>query len=477
MKKLLTFFMAFVLIICSVFVAPFSALAEENTQAEEKSKLIDVNPNGMYDVTSEIYADAYMLINLDDDTYPVIAAKNANEKKYPASLTKIVTAMVTINNVPDISAKTTVSDNAVNSLIGTGAQIAGLHAGDEITIEELLYLTMVHSACDACEVLAEYVGGSVTGFVEMMNKWVKSLGCNDTNFVNADGLHDDNHYTTAHDMAVITLNAMKNDTFNKISSTKSYKYKNTTFIHTNYMLDKGHLSYYYEYADGIKTGSTTQAGYCVITKAAKNGYNYLAVVMDSPIKKIGNYDTKCSFVDAGSLFDWAFDSLKYSTIIRKNDVVSEVPIKNGKDADTLQLVAEKDITTLVPSSLDPSAVLIKPIDEPTELEAPISQGDKVCEADIIYGSQVIATINLVAAQTVELSTFLKIFNIVKTVVTNKFVLAAILLIIILVIAYGVAFVKRAQKNKRRIAEKRRRQNELDQQISDRDYLPPPKRRR
>lgn len=470
MKKLLSFFMALNIIIACVCCVPFTALADD-----EKST------DGMYEVTETVYADSYMLINLDDSSYPVIASKNAQEKKYPASLTKIVTAMVTLNNVSDLSAKTTVSKTAIEALYGTGAQVAGLKIGAEITIEQLLYLTMVHSACDACQVLGEYVGGTVENFVQMMNDWVKSLGCEDTNFVNPDGLHDDNHYTTAADMATITLEAMKNDTFNKISSTQTYEYDGTTFIHTNYMLDKYHVTYYYEYAEGIKTGSTDEAGYCVITKASKNGYNYLAIVMDSPIKFLKGYDTKCSFIDAATLFDWAFDSLKYSTVIRQNDVVSEVPVNNGKDADTLQLVAENDITTLVPTSLDPSAVIIEPVDEPESLDAPITQGDYICSANIIYADQIIATVNLVAADTIELSTFLKILNALKSFFSSKIVLAVILILIIIAVLYVIIFANRMRKNKKRIAEKRRRQQELDDQMNgyadtNDDYLPPPKPR-
>jgi D-alanyl-D-alanine carboxypeptidase (penicillin-binding protein 5/6) len=472
MKKLLAFFMTFNILILSVFCLPFNALADEKKSTD-----------GLYTVSETVYADAYMLINLDDSSYPVIASKNAEKKKYPASLTKIVTAMVTINNVPDLSVKTTVSKNAVEILYGTGAQVAGLSIGDEITIEQLLYLTMVHSACDACEVLAEYVGGSVEGFVQMMNDWVKSLGCENTNFVNPDGLHDENHYTTAADMATITLEAIKNDNFNKISSTQTYEYDGTTFVHTNYMLDKYHVSYYYEYAQGIKTGSTDEAGYCVITKASKNGYNYLAIVMDSPIKKLKGYDTKCSFIDAATLFDWAFDGLKYSTVIRKNDVVSEIPVINGKDADTVQLVAEKDITTLVPTSLDPSAVIIEPVDQPESVEAPVTQGDKICSANIIYADQTIATVDLVAAKTIELSTFLKILNVLKDFFKSKIVIAIIVIIILLAVAYLVVFANRIRQNKKRINEKRRKQQELDNQMngyldgSDDDFIPPPRRKR
>ena len=460
MKKLLSVFMSIVIISLTVFCVPFTAKAATYT------------PN------VKIYADAYMLISLDDDSHPVVAEKNADKRKYPASLTKIVTTMVTLNKVKNLSQTTTVSKSAIEALYGTGAQVAGLKIGQTITIEELLYLTMVHSACDACQVLAEFVSGSVPAFVEEMNNWVKSLGCKDTNFVNPDGLHDPNHYTTPSDMAKITLAAMKNEIFNKISSTQQYKFGKLNFIHTNYMLDRFHVTYYYPYAQGIKTGSTEQAGYCVITKASKGGYNYLAIVMDSPIEVLDGIKTKCSFIDAKSLFDWAFDSLKYTTVVRKNDIAYELPVNNGKDADTVQLVVKDDVTTLVPSTLDPSNVIIEPVDPPESLDAPVTKDDFVCKANVIFGEKTIVTVDLVAAKTVELSTFLKILNALKKFFTNKIVLAVLGVIVLLAILYIVTFVRRLRRDKERVAKRRREQEELDKQLyGDDDYLPPPRPRR
>ena len=460
MKKLLSVFMSIVIISLTVFCVPFTAKAATYT------------PN------IKIYADAYMLISLDDDSHPVVAEKNANKRKYPASLTKIVTTMVTLNKVQNLSQTTTVSKSAIEALYGTGAQVAGLKIGQTITIEELLYLTMVHSACDACQVLAEFVSGSVPAFVEEMNNWVKSLGCKDTNFVNPDGLHDPNHYTTPSDMAKITLAAMKNEIFNKISSTQQYKFGKLNFIHTNYMLDKFHVTYYYPYAQGIKTGSTEQAGYCVITKASKGGYNYLAIVMDSPIEVLDGIKTKCSFIDAKSLFNWAFDSLKYTTVVRKNDIAYELPVNNGKDADTVQLVVKDDVTTLVPSTLDPSNVIIEPVDPPESLDAPVTKDDFVCKANVIFGEKTIVTVDLVAAKTVELSTFLKILNALKKFFTNKIVLAVLGVIVLLAILYIATFVRRLRRDKERVAKRRREQEELDKQLyGDDDYLPPPRPRR
>lgn len=458
MKKLFSAFLSFNIFIITLFSFSLTGNA------------------AVYEPNETIYSDAYMLVNLDDDSYPVVAQKNQDMLKYPASLTKIVTAIVTIEKEPDLSREVTVSRNAIESLYGTGAQVAGLEIGDTITIEQLLYLTMVHSACDACQVLAEAVSGSVEAFVQEMNDWAASVGCENTHFVNPDGLHDENHYTTASDMTKITLKALENEVFEKISTTVQYEYNGTNFYHTNLMLQSGYLSYYYPYAKGIKTGSTQQAGYCVIVKASKGGYNYLAVVLDSPVEMIKGYKTKCSFIDAATLFDWAFNSLKYETVVRKNDIAYEVPVNNGKDADTVQLVIKDDVSTLVPASLDPSGVMIKAVDPPESLDAPVMKDDVICKADIIYADKTIATVDLVAAKTVELSTFLKIINALKKFFSNKIVIAVLLLLLICAVIYVVIFVKRLYKDRRRIEARRRHQEELDRELyGEDDYLAPPKK--
>ena len=384
-----------------------------------------------------------MLINLDDDSYPVVAQKNIDERLYPASLTKIVTAMVTLENVKDVSVKTKMSQAAYDASVGTGAQVAGITVGEELSVDTLLYLTMVHSACDACEVLAEFVGGTKENFVKMMNDWVKKVGCNDTNFTNPSGLHDDNHYTTARDMSKITLAALKNANFVKYSTTTEYEYKGYTLPHTNLMLHPGYVTYYYEYAQGIKTGSTEQAEYNVIVKASKDGYNYLAIVMKSPQQKIKNqsYLTKCSFVDAKSLFEWAFDSLKYTTIVAKDEVIGEVSVENGKDADTVALVAANDTNVIVPVGLDKSAVIIEIQEKPSSLQAPVT-------------------------------TFLKVINAIKAFFGLTVVKVVLVIAFLAIVLYVYIFFKSLNKKKK---VEKRRQSRRDSRLGP-DDLEPPRRR-
>lgn len=458
MKRTLSYILTLTILIISLFCVPFSSNA------------------ATYEPDRKIYAEAYMLINLDDASYPVVAQKNADEKLYPASLTKIVTTMVVLNNVKDLQAKTKMSQAAFDATLGTGAQVAGISVGDELTIDELLYLTMVYSACDACQILAEYVSGTSAAFVDAMNKYVESLGCKDTHFTNPDGLHDSNHYTTARDMATITLAALKNSDFVKYSTTTDIKYGDLNLGHTNLMLHQGYLTYYYEYAQGIKTGSTKEAGYCVITKASKDGYNYLAVVLKSPQQKINgeSYETKCSFVDAKSLFEWAFDSLKYTTLVSKDEVIGEIAVEDGKDADSVQLIAKVDTNVIVPAALDKSAIIIETVDKPEVLKAPVLKGQDVCKANVIYGDEVIATIDLVAADNIELSTFLKIINAVKAFLGTTAVKIACVAIVLFIIVYVFLVISNNKKKKKRRRQKMERAERYDNPPDD--FLPPPQRR-
>ena len=439
MKKTLCIFLSFIILMTSFLALPVSSQA------------------ATYKPDRKIYAEAYMLINLDDDSYPVVAQKNIDERLYPASLTKIVTAMVTLENVKDVSVKTKMSQAAYDASVGTGAQVAGITVGEELSVDTLLYLTMVHSACDACEVLAEFVGGTKENFVKMMNDWVKKVGCNDTNFTNPSGLHDDNHYTTARDMSKITLAALKNANFVKYSTTTEYEYKGYTLPHTNLMLHSGYVTYYYEYAQGIKTGSTEQAEYNVIVKASKYGYNYLAIVMKSSQQKIKNQ---------------RFDSLKYTTIVAKDEVIGEVSVENGKDADTVALVAANDTNVIVPVGLDKSAVIIEIQEKPSSLQAPVTKGQKVCSANIIYGDEVIASVPLVAAKTVELSTFLKVINAIKAFFGLTVVKVILVIAFLAIVLYVYIFFKSLNKKKK---VEKRRQSRRDSRLGP-DDLEPPRRR-
>ncbi|MBE6819287.1 MAG: D-alanyl-D-alanine carboxypeptidase [Ruminococcaceae bacterium] len=409
--------------------------------------------DALYEVSQTVYADAYMLIDLNDDSHPLLAQKNKDKKKYPASLTKIATAMVILNNMKDLQQKTTVSQGAIEMLAGTDAQIVGLSAGEEVTMEKLLSLIMVYSACDACNVAAEAIAGSVSAFVEMMNDWAKKVGCTSTHFVNCDGLHDEDHYTTAADIARMSLAAMKNDIFMQICTQTYVDFHEIRYYHTNFMLDDSQPLYYYKYAKGIKTGSTNAAGYCVVTTAAKGDYRYLAVVMDSPMQDYKGEEAKYSFIDAATLFDWAFASLHYTTVLKQGQSAIDIKLTRAKDADTVPLISNSDIKVLVPTTAD-ADVKIEPIDPPEELQAPLKKGEKICKANIVYNKQVLATVELQTGNAVELSTFYKCLAFLKA-----HLVATLICLLVLVILIFILLKLRKRPQQKKAAPRRRNRHE------------------
>lgn len=428
---------------------------------------LDINQDeGKFYIDVPVQADAYMLVDLDTDE--VIAQKNKDKVKYPASLTKIVTTMVSLNNIKDLQETAIVSQHAIDAVSGRDAQVAGLKAGDSVNYEQLLYLTMVYSACDACQVLAESIGGSEEAFADMMNEWVKSIGCKNTHFTNPDGLHDDEHYTTAADMKLITLAAIENPTFLKICSTTSYTYGDTTFTHTNFMLDKSQSLYYYAYAQGIKTGSTSQAGYCVITMAQKDDHRYLVVVMDSPMQSVNGEEAKGSFIDAKAIFEWAF-AMKSAVLADTAQAVQSIAVIDGKGADSVALVPAKEVSALVPQNADLTQLEVKALKLPASLKAPVKEGDTVCKAVITYRGKTIAETELVAQNDVKLNVFARIFRVLGEFIKAHPILFILILLLLAFIVFVIIQSVRKKKARKRKEAMRKKRAARERQRAQRDY--------
>lgn len=221
----------------------------------------------------DIYSPSCILI--DSDSGKILYEKNAYKKMYPASTTKIMTAILTLENCK-LDELVTVSDNAVSleSVPETYTR-ADIQAGEILTVENLLNVLLIPSANDAAIALAEHVSGSVSEFSNLMNKKAKELGCKNTNFVNPNGVHNENQYTTAYDLSLIGKYAMNNETFRKIVCKTSYTlpatniYSSTDrkFENTNELLSSDNYSY--EYTTGIKTGYTDSAKNCIVASAKK----------------------------------------------------------------------------------------------------------------------------------------------------------------------------------------------------------------
>ncbi len=437
MKKIISLFLTVLLLLSPVFIIPSSAA---------------------YNSELETSADIVLLLSLDDGT--VIFDKNAEKVTAPASLTKITTAVLTIENCPDLDVTVTVPSYCITLLNGTGSSMAGLKAGEEVTVRELLYCMLVKSANEAANILADYIGGgSIESFVSMMNSFASNLGCQNTHFVNAHGLDAEGHYTTANDLALIVKHALTLPVFMEIADTYSYKMpatnlsKERNFISTNWMINPNFKTYYYEYIHGIKTGTTSGAGHCVIAKASKDGYNYLCIVMGAPAVDVtgDGHEDNCAFLDCKKLCKWAFDHIRLEKIADTTKIITVVDVKLSFDTDHVRLVPANDVTALVPAGTDSGSVLIEAIPEetPTVINAPVKKGEKVGRARILYANEEIATVDLVAAEDVDVNILLWLLNVIKTVATSKIFIIIAVIAVLLVAVYLIMLYKRNRERRRR----------------------------
>ncbi len=263
--------------------SPTSEPIPEPTLSPEASDYDPEHPENLD--PDQLYALSAVLMTQDKGE--VIFEKDADTIRYPASMTKILTVLLGILYVDDLDQIVTVSQTAV--AVPDDSSTMYLKPGEEIRFIDILYGTMLLSANDGANVIAETVSGDIPRFVSLMNETAVALGCYNTHFVNAHGYHDDNHYSTARDIASIAREAMKNDTFREIAGTITYQIPRsnmqrarTITTKTEYMLtgseDKPN-KYYYEYATGLKTGSHSHSGYCFAGSASKNGVDLISVVM------------------------------------------------------------------------------------------------------------------------------------------------------------------------------------------------------
>lgn len=266
-----------------------SALAEETkfvepTLAPDATPYDAEHPENLED--DMLYAPSVILIEASSGD--VIYQKNADQVMYPASTTKILTVLLGIE-LGDMDATVTVSETAMQ-LGDEDATTMGLEVGEEINFHDLLVGTLIRSANEGANVIAEAISGSIAEFVELMNTTAASYGCTNTHFANPNGLHDPNHYTTARDMAIIAREAMQNETFREIAATLSYSMPKTnkqrartlTLRDNSFMTpgtEDSPNKYYYPYGIGIKTGFTNAAGYCYVGAAEKEGVELITVVL------------------------------------------------------------------------------------------------------------------------------------------------------------------------------------------------------
>lgn len=348
---------------------------------------------------AEINISAPVCVLMEYSTGKILFEKNLNKMMYPASTTKLMTAILVLEKC-QLTDVAIVSNSAVDS-VPAGYSTAYLQKGEKLTIEQLLHVLLIPSANDAANVLAEHVGGSIANFANMMNSKAKEIGCENTNFKNPSGIHDENHYSTAYDLSLIAKHAMQFQTIKDIvqktvynlPKTDKYNSDNRIFYNTNLLLS--HHSpddYYYPYATGLKTGYTNPAKDCIIATAKKDDLELIAVIL-------GAEDTNGSlvpkFLDCKKLFEYGFSNYSYKNIKKANSVVTKVSVLGAtEDTKNLNILVKNDINVFLENNFDINNLEPK-FELDTPLVAPIKGGSTIGKITydidgIIYTSELIA---------------------------------------------------------------------------------------
>ena len=389
--------------------------------------------------------DTPSAILMEAATGQVIYEKDADTVLAPASITKIMTLILIFEAIEDGSINmedpVTVSEYAASM---GGSQVF-LEPGEIQSVRIMIKCIAVASANDACVAMAEYIGGSIEGFVDMMNNKAVEIGCKNTHFVNPNGIHNEDHYSTAYDLALMGQYAMKFDVFRSIVSKTSYalpataKYdkEDRLFNTTNDLIKKNYSSsprnYYYEYATGAKTGYTDAAKSCIVATATKDDVSLIAVVLHDSTTDEGLSQRA---LDCKALFEYGFNNYSEKTIVNKTDVAKQITVENAtKETENLDLLYENSLEGLIPNNVDISTYTpnIKLSDN---ISAPIFEGTKLGTATFdIDGFSY--TCDLVASHTVYKSNY-----------TKTLMELALLIIFLFILAKFLHFINNRKNNNR-----------------------------
>lgn len=320
----------------------------------------------------DLASNAKSAIIMEPTTGKVIFEKNSNERLEPASMTKIMTLLLTFEAIDNgkisLDDMVTISKRAADM----GGSQMFLEAGSNIRLEEIIKGVSIASANDGAIALAEYIGGSVENFVDMMNKKAEDLGLSNTHFINPHGLHADNHYSSAYDMAIMASNLINHEKI--LNYTSIYEdYFNKPDGSRTWLVNTNKLVRFFKGVDGLKTGYTKEAGYCLTATAKKNNVRYITVVMGEPSSDIRSSETT-------NMLNYAFNSFKLNTILDKNQELGNIYIDKSKQK-TAKIVVKNPVTELISKEKEaPSYTYNLKVGK---LIAPLKAGTKVGTVEIL----------------------------------------------------------------------------------------------
>lgn len=415
----------------------------------------------------EVNAEAVYMVNLD--TGRVVYAKNELEARAPASLTKMMTSLLLMENVADLpGTQITAPGYIYDEFVPFHGNIstADIRPYETVTAETLLYAMLLPSANEAASIVADYLGGgNLDNFFYTMNARAKQLGCVNTNFTNAHGLFgmDQNHYSCAYDMYLIAKACYDTPGFMEVACTPTYALPTTNkhpspanpsypadvyeYIRTTNAFQRAGSAHYRSEVHGIKTGSTDEAGYNLVSTATRNGITYMLVVMGTPYEK-DEHGWGLAFSVSAQLYDWAFDNFSVAPALDVNTPIREVSVKYADASDTVLLYPEEPFATLLPNEADESVLQLDFL-LPDSVAAPIHVGDVIGAVKISLAGEELGTVGLVSHSEVERSEILYRLEQARRFVSSLYFRTVVALLAILVIGYIIAL--RALERKHRAA--------------------------
>ena len=414
--------------------------------------LLSMLPAPVSAAVPETGAKAVLLADLE--TGNILYAKNPDEKIYPASTTKMMTALLAIETC-SLSDQVTGTENAAWGLDSLSTRIY-IADGEVFTLAQLMDALLIVSANDAANTIAEHVSGSIDAFVARMNERAAELGATNTHFMNPSGMHHDDHYTTARDLALIAREVQKHPELMQIAAKSYYEIAPTNkFPETrlgrasNQLVNPASGSGYYPYATGLKTGFTEKAQFCLVATAEKDGMKMLAVLTGSESRDAGS-------VGAKALFEYGFENFEQRVLFRAGDEVTTIPIRRAGEIKEIPLVATEDISLLtLRGEADPETEIV------TEKRAvaPLEAGTKFGTLTLKNANEGSRTFDLVAKESYALGTWSQLFRFIGKMLTSWI----FYLVLVLVLAF-LKFRSDNIKRRRRRALRRKRQLEARERM-------------
>lgn len=422
MKKYRLFALVLVVSIMTTLLLPFQSLALEPPEFHGKNAiLVDANYN------------------------EVLYEVGGYDKVYPASITKVMTALLTLEAIEagQITAQTQVTASATATTIPEGSSTANIQAGEVLTVEQLLYCLLLPSANEASQILAETVGGDIDTFVGMMNDKAKELGCENTHFANPHGFHDPDHYTTPYDITLFMKAAMEYDLFQDIVTSPNYTIpatnlseerivRNTNALTSNWK----YTGYLYTPGTGGKTGSTDEAGKCLVETAKKGDSYLISVVMGEPefITLADGTEKVAEFYDTIQLLDWGFENFQRTVISEDSEVVAKVNVTLSTQTDQVMVRPSGTIARTLPKDVDVDQMekVINLFND--TVEAPVEQGAVLGTMVLKYEGEEYGTLDLVADSSVERSELLYRLDRIQKFFQNWWVKLLLVIVVVAVVA-------------------------------------------